>query len=337
MKLISGIARKLKRVASFAKLHILAQKHSFEMKLTQDNLNNINSDSIILFSVMKNETRRLPHFLDYYRSLGVDHFIFVDNNSDDDFKEFVAMHTDVTAYHTTASYKDSKFGVHWLNYLLKKYGTHHWCLTVDPDEFFVYPKIDTRNLRELTGHLDGNQIASFYTLMIDMYSKCPLEDATYSSGQNPLEVCPYLDESGYSKSDWDYWAATSAIGGVRRRIFFKTCPERAPALNKVPLIKWKRHFVYTLSTHVARPNYLNNVCGLNHTTGALLHFKFISDLQEKVAEEKEAKQHWDDSFEYRKYDEIIGSRTLLYDEKVSRKYEGWHTLAELGLIHMGEW
>lgn len=337
MNPISSVARKLKRVASFAKLHMLAQKHSSELKLIQDNLGRIRSNEIILFSVMKNETRRLPYFLDYYRSLGVGHFIFVDNNSDDDFNQLVAMHDDVTAYHTGASYKDSNFGVHWLNYLLTKHGTHHWCVTADPDEFFVYPRMDTRNLGELTAYLDANQVSSFYTLMIDMYGQGPLEDAVYEAGQNPLDVCPYFDESGYSKSDWGYWSATSAIGGVRRRVFFKTCPERSPALNKIPLVKWKRHFVYALSTHVARPNFLNDVCRPNRVTGALLHFKFISELQEKVEEEKIAKQHWDDSFEYRKYDEIIGSRTLLYNKDISSEYENWKTLVELGLINMGEW
>lgn len=34
---------------------------------------------ILLFSTMRNERIRLPYFLSYYRRLGVDHFLIVDN------------------------------------------------------------------------------------------------------------------------------------------------------------------------------------------------------------------------------------------------------------------
>jgi len=337
MKFLRRIATKSKRVLTFAMLHFYAAKHSMELKLKQNNLANIQADDIILFSVMKNETCRLEFFLDYYRRLGVNHFILVDNNSNDGFEKFVFGQPDVSVYHTTASYKNSNFGVHWCNALLAKHGVGHWCVTSDPDEFLVYPKADTRNLRELTEYLDANYVISFYTLMVDMYGKGFVEDAIYHTGQDPLEVCPYLDRIGYNKDFWDYYVAMAAAGGVRRRVFFQSCADMSPALNKVPLVKWKRHYLYAFSTHVARPNNINQVYGPDHVTGALLHFKFISQLQEKVEEEKEAKQHWDNSFEYRKYGEILKTGTQLYSENVSVKYEGWHTLVELGLINMGEW
>ena len=267
----------------------------------------------------------------------MNHFVFVDNNSTDDFSDVVSGQKDITVYHTSASYKDSNFGVHWFNHLLSKHGVGHWCLTCDPDEFLVYPKIDMRNLRELTAYLDANYICSFYTLMIDMYGKTAVEDTRYLPGQDPLEVCPYLDRMGYTKSYRQDYAVSASTGGVRRRVFFKSCAEMSPALNKVPLVKWKRHFVYVLSTHEARPSFINDVCRVNYVTGALLHFKFISQLQEKVEEERHAKQHWDDSFEYRRYDEILQNKTNLYDQNVSKEYESWHTLVDLGLMNMGEW
>ena len=337
MKFVVRIATKMIRILSFIKVHLLSFRHSLDLKLGQNNLDSIKPGDIILFSVMKNETRRLEFFLDYYRKLGVNHFVFIDNMSSDGFTNFVSSQGDVTTYYTAASYKGSNFGVYWLNHLLAKHGTGHWCLTCDPDEFFVYPKIDSRNLRELTEYLGANYLSSFYTLMVDMYGRQAIEDTEYSVGQDPLEVCPYLDRNGYTKSYWNFYSAASANGGVRRRVFFKASPEVSPVLNKVPLIKWERHFVYILSTHVARPNHINDVCDLKHMTGALLHFKFISDLKGKVEEEKHAKQHWNDSIEYKKYGEILESKTQLFDEDISREYRDWHTLADLGLINIGDW
>ena len=43
----------------------------------------IRSDSILLLCTLRNERIRLPYFLRYYRDLGINHFLFVDNGSDD--------------------------------------------------------------------------------------------------------------------------------------------------------------------------------------------------------------------------------------------------------------
>ena len=43
----------------------------------------IGSGAILCFVTLRNEAVRLPYFLDYYRALGVDHFLVVDNDSDD--------------------------------------------------------------------------------------------------------------------------------------------------------------------------------------------------------------------------------------------------------------
>jgi hypothetical protein len=286
---------------------------------------------------MKNETFRLPYFLKYYRELGVDHFIFIDNNSDDGMMELLQDQKDVSVYFTDKSYKDSHFGVYWLNYLLKKHGSKHWCLTLDPDEFLVYPHIDSQNLRELTTYLDKQNIKSFFAPLIDMYSDIHIETTFYSPGDNPFKICPYFDKNsftitGYSK---DY-RSNILKGGVRQRVFNKENPQRAPLLNKTPLIKWKKHYAYLYSTHFAIPRFLNKNDDPSLPTGALLHFKFLDKIIDKISVEMEAKQHWDDSYEYKQYDKVLKDRELLYDIDISVKYRDWHTLEDLGLIRSGK-
>lgn len=41
------------------------------------------ANGILLFSTLRNERVRLPYFLRYYRDLGVNHFLIVDNDSED--------------------------------------------------------------------------------------------------------------------------------------------------------------------------------------------------------------------------------------------------------------
>ena len=66
---------------------------------------------ILLLSTMRNERIRLPYFLAYYRRLGIDHFLIVDNGSDDGTREYLADQPDVSVWSATAGYKQSRFGM----------------------------------------------------------------------------------------------------------------------------------------------------------------------------------------------------------------------------------
>jgi hypothetical protein len=313
--------------------------HSRDLTVTLDNTKNIRRQDILLFCTLRNEAPRIPYFLDYYRKLGVDHFIFVDNESTDGFLSLVNHESDVSVWFTNASYKNSSFGMHWLNYLLRKYGRERWCLICDPDEFIVFPNCDKRNFHELVEFLDSENKRSFFCLMIDMYSKNPVSETIYISGQDPLEVAPYFDKTGYvqtfmpSKETW-------IQGGARRRVFFADYPERSPALNKIPLIKWRWSYSYFSSTHAAVPFFLNLAHGEHHLspTGCILHFKFFSFLQHKSMEELARKQHFDGSFEYAKYKSEIEKNTdQIYCEDLSVKFKDFRQLVDLGLMNTGQW
>lgn len=101
-----------------------------ELSSVQDNTSSIRRNSILLFATMRNERVRLPYFMKYYRNLGVDHFLFVDNDSDDGSLQALLGQDDVSIWHTTASYKRARFGVDWINFLQMRYAHQHWCLVV---------------------------------------------------------------------------------------------------------------------------------------------------------------------------------------------------------------
>ncbi|KAA0019003.1 glycosyltransferase family 2 protein [Salinicola corii] len=314
-----------------------ARRCGRSLKVQNNRTKTIKKNDILLFVTMKNEVHRLEYFFEYYRGLGVNHFFVVDNGSDDGTSEFLAAQQDVTSFYTEGGYKDSNFGMHWLNYLLFKYGCGHWCFTCDPDEFFIYPHMEHRSLRDLTSHLESINQDSFFTVMLDMYSDKPVAESYYQAGTDPLDTCPYFDGSGYSKQYNTNHRNLFVQGGVRRRIFAKEEPGHAPALNKVPLVKWKWNYVYISSMHMMLPRRLNRCIDERMLTGALLHFKFIGQLDNKVRQEMVAKQHYNDSAEYKQYGAVIEKKDVLYNENVSVKYSGWQDLARRGLINLGGW
>ena len=69
-----------------------------------------------MFATIRNEFDRLDEFLEHYRTLGVRHFLVVDNGSDDGSTELLQAQPDVSLWVTHASYRQSRFGVDWLTW-----------------------------------------------------------------------------------------------------------------------------------------------------------------------------------------------------------------------------
>lgn len=326
------IIRKFKERLGYRRL---AHKHGKDLIIKQNNLKKIKKDDIILFATLRNESPRIPYFLKYYRDLGVKHFIFVDNNSTDSFQNIVSSENDISVFFTNAGYKASNFGMHWINHLLNKYGNKHWCVVCDPDEFLVYPKMEYFSLKELTQYLAQCHRESFFTLMLDMYGKARVSETLYTKGSDPLPLCPYFDKMGYFFQENYYMNSIWAQGGVRLRKHFANEPQAAPAINKIPLVRWKKGFAYISSMHQAIPRRLNNGFSTG-LTGVLLHFKYFSSFVEKVQEEIVRKEHYNDSKEYTHYSQDADN-AVLYHSKISTRYKGWKQLADLGLIQQEEW
>lgn len=299
----------------------------------------VRPDDILAFTTLRNEMSRLPYFLNYYRNLGVQHFFVVDNGSDDGSTEFLTSQPDVSVWTTNHSYRLSRFGVDWLTCLQYRFGHGHWCLTVDADELLVYPNSETRNLSELVRFLNARGLRSFGALMLDMYPKGTLGKQKHTGTDNPIKTLGWFDAFGYfaqKKPDFD---ALWTQGGVRARMFFQSDLRRAPTMNKTPLVKWDKTYAYLNSTHSILPPFLNHVydCdGEEKTTGALLHTKFLPQIVEKSAEEKQRKEHFENSELYSEYyDQLVDSPDLWYEG--STKYTGTSQLVQLGLMWRGSW
>lgn len=304
-----------------------------------DRTSKIAPKDIIVFSTMRNERIRLPFFLRYYRNMGVNHFVIVDNNSDDGSAEFLRDQDDVSLWTSDKSYKRARFGVDWLNWLQRKYAHNHWVLVVDPDEFLIYPFCDTRPLRALTDWLDASSIKSFGAMLLDMYPKGPIDQQPYREGQNPFEIASWFDSGNYMISKNPIFGNLWIQGGPRTRKFFPDNPERSPALNKIPLVKWDKHNTFVSSTHTILPRGLNLVYdewGGEKASGCLLHAKFLDTFTQKAEEELERGQHYAASHEYRAYDAKLKEDPDLWC-KWSEKYINWRQLEILGLMSKGNW
>ncbi len=334
-KLLSDYALRTKR----RRLLWRAFRSRHALHRVADRTGTIRKGDVLCFVTLRNEAVRLPHFLDHHRKLGVDHFLIVDNGSTDGSADLLRSAPDVSLWHTSTSYKASRFGLDWVTWLQIRHGHGHWCLTLDADELMLYPHYETRSLQALGAWLDQQGQRSFGAMMLDLYPQGPLSAAVCGPGDDPLSVLQWFDPGNYSVMVQSRMRNLWIQGGPRARMFFAQEPRRAPTLNKVPFVKWDRRFAYVNSTHALLPPPLNEVydtTGGERTSGVLLHTKFLQIILDKSREEKERRQHFANSALYDRYYDGVMADPVLYCA-ASRRLTGWRQLEALGLLSRGGW
>lgn len=299
----------------------------------------IRPGNILAFVVFRNEALRLPHFLDHYRALGVDHFLMIDNASTDAGPEIVGACDDVSLWRTTHGYRASHFGLDWTNWLLLRYGAGHWCLTVDADEIFIYPDWRDRPLSDLVEWLDRSGRDAYGALMLDMFPKGPVNEGAYTPGTDPFDHLQWFDDGPYRAQRQRRLDNLWVQGGPRDRVFFAGTPERAPTLNKLPLVRWRRPYAYMNSTHAMLPPRLNRLYDGPFQTqpgGVLLHSKFLPDISDRASHEQSRAEHFGDPDKYSPYYDALKHGPDLW-HPAAKQYKGWKQLADMGLIPDGTW
>ncbi|GAB2880690.1 glycosyltransferase family 2 protein [Paraburkholderia jirisanensis] len=318
-------------VAEFSKAHLrrIAKAHQVSAVRVTPGLA---AASHVLIVTVHNEAHRMAYFLRYYKSLGFEQFIVLDNESTDGLRDLLEQEPGVSIFAARGSYKKSRFGNDWINTVLSRYCSGKWVLYVDADEFFVFPHNDTKSIADLTAHLMRNGQRSVNSLMVDMYSTGKASENTCAPGENPAAVCPLYDAYGYHTRYDPRSRTTWAKGGVRARIFFDDAWD-GPALNKTPLVLWKRPYAYLKSSHQLWPARLNQPLSRSGKTmtGALLHFKFLADIGMKLQAEAVRRQH---TAEYGAYTDQLHVKRDEPDfvGAPTARYESWRSLQRDRLI-----
>ena len=257
---------------------------------------------------VRNEIMRIAFTLDHHRALGVTEFLVVDNLSTDGTREYLETQADVALISSSLSFSQTGCGYDTVNALLDRFGDNRWCLVVDADEHFVYPDCETRKFDILIKYLDSHGFDSLFTLMIDMYSEKCVAETTVVEGASLLQTCDQFDRAPYRRIHTSTFPFLEIHGGPRMRLFWDSNDKfHPPTISKVPLVKWKRGYRYISATHYLKPAPSK----IADVSGALLHFKYLSDFHDRVKIEVERKQHFAGAREYQKYLEKLESEPSL--------------------------
>jgi hypothetical protein len=174
--------------------------------------------------------------------------------------------------------------------------------------------------------------------MIDMYGSRLYGSARQPDPRPLLLQNPFFDGSAdpgcrsYEFQQTPYGPLLA--GGPRNRIL-SADDRKKFYLSKFPLSLWAADTAY------ANPHFPYPFCDNPGTAyGALLHFKFLSDFEDRVATAIVEGEHWRDATEYREYQRWIGqggSHAAVFSTRYSRIYRRPESLIAAGLIEQIPW
>ncbi len=285
-----------------------------------------------LFVIARNESLRLPYFLNYYFKKGVDRIFLIDNDSTDNTSEIALQFSNVHVFKITESFKNFWY---WIEYFLNKFGKNRWCMVVDVDELFSFPFEEIAPLKTLIKYLETNKFDAIRSFLLDIYSDKPIIETGYIPNENPLYYCQFFDLGFYSnkiqlmdKKRWKYFETIIYFGGMRERVF-----------NKIVGSTWNYHlskislFRYSENVYLTEGMHAINGAQIADITGIVFHSKYMQDFIERVMIESKREVHFGNALEYKIYNQacLMEKDINLYFEN-SIRFKNTKQLVKLGMM-----
>lgn len=238
-------------------------------------------DDVVMVVLVRNSLFYLDRLIAHHRSLGVRHFVFVDNGSTDGTVErlreeagCIVLRTGLSFYHYQTLMREMA---------ARRYADRHWALFVDSDEMFDFAGSDVLGLQGLVRYLTGWGHTAMVAQMLEMFPEGPILAHAERPFDAVLDAYRHYDLSAVEAYDyrrfpqgWSGYAALNAVsddrvklmvGGIRKKVFGEQC-----GLRKHPLVFLGEGVVGSAHPHCATGVMVSDV------TGVLRHYKFANDF-----------------------------------------------------------
>jgi F0F1-type ATP synthase delta subunit len=243
-----------------------------------------NLNELMVVCLVKNGMEYMEAFLNHYNSLGVKHFVFIDNCSTDGTVEYLINRENITVFKTQLLHKHYENEIR--RTVIESLMKNRWCLCVDIDEFFDYPCSDKITVSQFLDYLNRNKYTAVIVYMLDMFSK-ESEASDMTENYELTEKYCYYDISGIKKEGYlkhnpnfckynllSKGKMKNYYGGVRRKRFGKRAAKYM--LIKHPLMFIDRNIEPVTDPHYCNKAYIADVNCL------LKHYKFTDTFKTRL-------------------------------------------------------
>jgi hypothetical protein len=305
-------------------------------------------DELVVVCLVRDGRPYVKSFVEHYRSLGVKHLFFLDNNSTDGTVEALKNYDNTTVLRTELPYKNPKGGLGgtetlFKQYLIGRFGKKdRWCLYADIDELFDYPYSDVVGLNAFLGYLTEKSYTAVAAQMLDMFPEEPLSGREGNLQDEPLkELLRFYDISNISRRsikelhhlhNRNNTLQSDEIemfrDGIQNTIFGSK-----PLRTKFPLV-----FTDGTIKPFDRSSHWVDNAKIADITCVLLHYKFLDGFfQKQAAQAVREGQYHNASARYKRYLEVLEKNPALkMKQETARELRGVNDLLENGFLVVSE-
>lgn len=291
------------------------------VKVNQENI----EQAVTLICIVKNDLQRIKNLYKHHQKIGVEQFVFIDNNSNDGTREWLIEQENTDVYLVEEEYSSPRRSG-WINQVLNRYGFERWYLVLDSDELFVYDSMEKFSISDLIEYCEEHNIDRLSSIMLDMYAK----DGLFKTNKNIKENYRYFDSDSYIVKN--EFQGLEVRGGPRQRVMFNHSDTKAPLLTKQPLFFFRKGDLYATS-HFLYPFEKTTFIG-----SALLHYKFLESDFKKYQEIVEKGNFAKGSIEYKNYMKSFeNNEDLTFMYSGSKEYKDSSSLQVMNIIEPIHW
>ena len=218
-------------------------------------------------------------------------FAFVDDQSSDGTRAMLLDQDDVDLYESATDFRGSAGGLLWRDRLVDIYGRNRWYVSIDADEYLVFPGSEHRKLVDFIDDLARHDLKRSLAVMLDMYPDGAIgaAEATASPESFPTAISPLHDGTDYQIANEKF--CTAVRGGPRRRRFGVDM-----RLTKFPVLFADSKTSFASGSHHGPLPIRRNFSPVH---AVLLHFKFPPGAVEEFHAVAKRGTHFGGSLYYR--------------------------------------
>ena len=292
-------------------------------------------NDVTIIALARNGSYYLDSFFDHYQSLGIRHFVFFDNGSDDDTIAQIRKRPGTAILQSRLPW--GTYENMFRSYAAQRYAKNRWCLIVDMDEIFDFPGRTDIGLNGLLRYLASQGHTAMMAQMLEMFPKAPLCDVAQMPYREVLQAFNFYDLSAIASLPYDaeetglsYFLARNhtpnhaapevLFGGVRAKVFGEKC-----CLTKHPLV-----FVGPAVEAGVHPHAAAGV-QVAPMTALIKHYKFANDslARDRLSVATASIAHGEDKLRVAR---MSKQPYLSLWSETARAYEGTRPLQEAGFL-----
>jgi len=293
---------------------------------------------VVIVAPYRGEANQISPFLEHHSKLGIREFVFLDLSSDGSLSQCLEGRKNCAVWRPRRPDQIGRV-IYWLNFLRRKYATGRWCLSLEPNERFVFYRSETRRIMDLIEFLTSERRDHIYAVLLEMYGDQPAEHICLNAGEDPATKLRYFDAFGYSAPEPGRLSNVVVRGGIQRRALYRDNPEDSPSLNRIPLVKWRWYFAYISGRRLMMPARLNTPHAPWHSspTACLLRYALLDPPSSvELAARIDATEIMSDG-RRSCYDAVAALRQVDLKHDYSGRFNESLDLVDVGLINPGQW